>query len=50
MQEVERDNFTPLVFSSSRGMGKVPMAVYRRLVNLLSNKWNSSYSLTMGWV
>ena len=50
VREVERGSFTPLVFSSSGGMGKAAMVVYRRLANLLSNKWNSSYSLTMGWL
>ena len=32
-----------------RVMGKAAMVAYCRLANLLSNKWNSSYSLTMGW-
>ena len=50
VREVERGSFTPLVFSSSGGMGKATMVVYRRLANLLSDKWNSSYSLTMGWL
>ena len=50
VREVERGSFTPLVFSSSGGMGKAAMVVYRCLANLLSNKWNSSYSLTMGWL
>ena len=50
VREVERGSFTPLVFSSSGGMGKAAMVVYRRLADLLSNKWNSSYSLTMGWL
>ena len=49
--EVEKGSFTPLVFSSSGGMGKTAMVVlYHRLANLLSDKWNSSYSLTMGWL
>ena len=48
--EVERGSFTPLVFSSLGGMGKAATVMYRRLANLLSDKWNSSYSLIMGWL
>ena len=49
MREVERGSFTPLVFSLG-GMGKAATVMYRRLANLLSVKWNSSYSLIMGWL
>ena len=38
VREVERGSFTPLVFSSSGGMGKAAMVVYHRLANLLSDK------------
>ena len=38
-----------LVFSSG-GMGKAATVTYRRLVSLLSDKWNSPYSLIMGWL
>ena len=47
-QEVERGNFTPLAFSSSEGMGEAAMVGHCRLTNLLSDKWNSLYPLTMG--
>ena len=50
MREVERGSFTPLVFSSLGGMGKAATVIYRRPANLLSDKWNSSYSLIMGWL
>ena len=50
VQEVERGSFTPLAFSSSEGMGKAAMLVHCRLTNLLSDKWNSLYPLTMGWL
>ena len=46
--KMERISFTPLVFSSSRAMGKAAMVVCCHLANLLSNKWNSSYFLSMG--
>ena len=38
MCEVERGSFTPLVFSSSRGMGKAAIVTYHHLANLLSDK------------
>ena len=50
VREVERGSFTPLVFSSLGGMGKAATVMYCRLANLLSDKWNSPYSLTMGWL
>ena len=50
VRELERGSLTPLAFSSSEGMGKATMLVHCRLTNLLSDKWNSSYPLTMGWL
>ena len=50
VREVERGSFTPLVFSSSGGMGKAATVMYCRLANLLSERWNSPYSLIMGWL
>ena len=50
MREVERGIFTPLVFSSLGGKGKATTVMYHRLTNLLSDKWNSPYSLIMGWL
>ena len=37
IQEVERGSFTPLVFSSSAGMGKAATVTYKHLASLLSN-------------
>ena len=42
--EVKRGSFTPLVFSSG-GIGKAATVMYCCLANLLSDKWNSPYSL-----
>ena len=50
VREVERGSFTPLVFSSLGGMGKAATVMYCRLANLLSDKWNFPYFLTMGWL
>ena len=49
MLEVKRSNLTPLVFPPLEH-GEAAMVVYCHLANFLSNKWNSSYSLTMGWL
>lgn len=38
VQEVERGSFTPLVFSSSGGMGKAATVIYHCLANFLSDK------------
>ena len=48
IQEVEQGSFTSLVFYSSRGMGKTATVTYKRLVSLLSDKWNSPYPVVMG--
>ena len=50
VREVERGSFTPLVFSSSGGMGRSATVTYRRLASLLSDKWNSPYPVIMGWL
>ena len=48
---MERGSFTPLVFSFFfGGMGKAATVTYRHLASLLSDKWNSSYSVIMGWL
>ena len=40
VREVEWSSFTPLVFSSSRGMGRAATVTYRCLASILSDKWN----------
>ena len=50
VQEVKRGRFYSSCIFLLRGHGEAAMVVYRRLANLLSDKWNSSYSLTMGWL
>jgi hypothetical protein len=42
--EVEKSYFTPLVFSTSGGMGKEAEKFHKRLATLISNKRNISYS------
>ena len=50
VREVEHGSFTPLVFSTSGGMGRAANTTYKHLAHLLSKKWSSSYSVVMGWL
>jgi len=50
VREVEHGSFTQLIFSSSGGMGKAAATTYKDLAHLLSQKWNSPYSVVMGWL
>ena len=50
LREVEHSSFTPLVFSASRGMGHEATIFYKRLANLLSEKWKEPYAVVLGWV
>ena len=50
VREVENATFTPLVFSTTGGMGRAATTFYRRLASLLSEKRGTSYSKTMDWV
>ena len=48
--EIENGYFTPLVFSTSKGMGKAAKITYKHLTSLLSIKREQPYSLVMGWL
>ena len=50
VREVEHGCFTPLVFSTSGGMGKAATVVYKRLAHLLATHRNTSYPSVMGWL
>ena len=50
VREVEKGSFTPLVFTTSGGMGKAAKVTYKRLASLLSVKREQPYSLVMGWL
>lgn len=47
---VEQASFTPLIFSSTGGMGKEAKVFYQRLANLLSTRQNAKYSTTLAWI
>ena len=48
--EIEHGSFTPLVFSTSGGMGKLAQTFYKRLASLLAEKRQTTYQAMMGWL
>ena len=50
IREVEHSIFTPLVLSSTGGMGKAATTFYKRLSSMLSEKRDVPYSTMIGWV
>ena len=50
IREVEHGTFTPLVLSSTGGMGKAATVFYKRLASMLSEKRGIPYSKAMGWL
>ena len=50
VHEVEHGHFTPLVFTTTGGMGDAANQVYKRLANLWTEKLNLSYGEVMGWI
>ena len=48
--EVEQGTFTPLIFSSTGGMGAECKLYHKRLVEFLAIKKGESYVTTMQWV
>ena len=50
IQEIEHSSFTPLVMSSTGGLGPDTTTTYKLLDILLSAKWDQPYSLTMNWL
>ena len=50
IREVEHSTFTPLVLSSTGGMGKAATTFYKRLSSMLSEKRDVPYSTMIGWI
>ena len=50
VHEIEHGHFSPLVFTTTGGMGDAASQVYRRLANLLTEKLELSYGEVMGWI
>ncbi len=50
VENVEMGSFTPLIFSTTGGMGKSTTVFYKRLAGLIAEKNNLAYSATLAWV
>ena len=50
VREIEHGCFTPLVFSTTGGLGREAKVVFKRLAALLAEKTDENYSVTMGWI
>ena len=50
VREIEQGSFTPLVFSTSGGMGRAATIAYKRLATLIAEKREQPYSDVMGWI
>ena len=48
--EVKHGVFTPLILSTTGGMGREAQTFYKRLADLLSHKRNVPYSSIIGWL
>ena len=48
--EIEQGTFTPLVFTTTRGMADECLRYHSRLAELLSAKKQESYATTISWV
>ena len=49
-REIEHASFSPLVFSTSGGMGTTATVVYKGLASMLSDKHNQPYSKMVHWL
>ena len=50
VREIEHGVFTPLVFTSTGGMGREATTFYKRLADLLATRWGQPYSTTIRWL
>ena len=50
VREIERGVFTPLVLSTTGGMGREATTFYKRLADMIASKRQHSYSVVMGWL
>ena len=50
VREIEHGVFTPLVFSTSGGMGREATTFYKRLADMLASQQRRPYSVVMSWL
>ena len=44
---INRQSFSPLVFSASGGMGSTATTVYKKLASMLADKWDMNYMISI---
>ena len=50
VRDIEHASFTPLVLSTTGGMGRAATTFYRRLASMLAEKKDTSYAQTLNWI
>ena len=50
VRKVEHGSFSPLIFSTSGGLGPIGTVVYKRIASLIAEKWDQPYSRTLFWL
>ena len=50
VRDVERGVFTPIVFTTTGGMGREAATFYKRLADMIAGKQQKPYSTVMGWL
>ena len=50
VREVEHGSFSPLIFSTSGGLGPIATVVYKRIASLIAEKRDQPYSRTLFWL
>ncbi len=50
IREIEHSVFTPLVFSTTGGLGREATTFYKRLADMLARKRDKPYSIVMSWL
>ena len=50
VRDIEHGVFTPLVFTSTGGMGHEATVFYRHLADLLATHWGQEYCQTINWL
>ena len=50
VQEIEHTTFTPMVLSTTGGMGRAATTFYKRLASNIAEKREASYAVTLNWI
>ena len=50
VREIEHGSFSPLVFSTSGGMGPIATVVYKRIASQIAEKRDQPYNRTLFWI